>query len=103
MFNEKSGFYSSLEDYRAAETEFHMELMAVSRKYIHKLSIVSLIGVLDVVKEEVKELQKATNKNLDAEPDPLQPPQHHQPNMEVKEPGFFNLFFSLFYFFSLVQ
>jgi len=89
MFNGKSGFYSSLEDYRAAETEFHMELMAVSRKYIHKLGVVSLVGVLDVVKEEVKELQKATNKNLDSEHSPPQPPPRHQPNMEIKEPGFF--------------
>lgn len=89
MFNEKSGFYSSLEDYRTAETEFHTDLMAVSRKYTHKLSIVSLMGVLDIVKEEVKELEKATKKNLDDEPNLPQPPQHHQPNMDVKEPGFF--------------
>ena len=80
MLNEKTGYYRSLEDYRTAETEFHTELMAVSRKYINKLGIVSLMGVLDIVKQEVRELEKATNKNLDTEQH--QPP---QPSPELEE------------------
>jgi len=85
MFNQKTGFYNTIEEYRTAETELHTELMAVSRKYIHKLGIVSLIGVIDIVKQEVRELEHATNKSLDDEP------QHQEFNSDIekKEQSFF--------------
>ena len=65
MFSEETDYYKSIEDYRNAETELHTELMAISRKYITKLGIVSLMGVLDIVKQEVRELERATRKNFD--------------------------------------
>ena len=92
MFNEKNGYYNNLEDYRTAETELHTELMAVSRKYINKLGIVSLMGVLDIVKQEIRELEKATNKNLDTErASQFQQPTHEPepPQTNTEKPGFF--------------
>ena len=82
MYSEKTGYYKSLEEYRAAETELHTELMGITRRYISKLGIVSLIGILDIVKQETRELEKATRKNLDDGPP-------KQTKVEVKEPDYF--------------
>jgi len=82
MRSEKTGYYKSLEEYREAETEFHTGLMNISRRYISKLSIVSMMGVLDVVKQEIREFEKATKKDLDAE-------HHGQRKEEVVEQDYF--------------
>ena len=82
MYSEKTGYYKSLEEYRAAETELHTELMGITRRYISKLGIVSLMGILDIVKQETRELEKATRKNLDDGPP-------KQTKVEVKEPDYF--------------
>lgn len=82
MYSEKTGYYKSLEEYRAAETELHTELMGITRRYISKLGIVSLMGILDIVKQETRELEKATRKNLDDGPP-------KQTKVEIKEPDYF--------------
>jgi hypothetical protein len=52
----------TLEKYRAIELKMHRELMDVCRKYINDLGIVSIMGILDIVKQETVELERATNK-----------------------------------------
>ena len=78
----KNVFYKSIDEYKAAETELHTELMNVTRRYISKLGIISLMGVLDVVKQETRELERATRKNLDIE-------EPKQKDVEIKEPDYF--------------
>ena len=63
----KTDGFDSFEEYRNVEVEFHTELINVARRYINKLGIVSLIGVFDIVKQEVIELEKATKKTFDTE------------------------------------
>ena len=65
MFTEETDYFKSLEEYRNAEAELHTELMSISRKYLPKLGIVSLMGVLDVVKQEVRELERVSRRNID--------------------------------------
>lgn len=57
----------SLEDYKATEGQFHRELMNVCRKYINDLSIVSILGILDIVKQESFELERATREAMTLE------------------------------------
>jgi len=64
MNSNNPNYYNTLSDYRAAETELHTELMAVTRKYISKLGIVSLMGILDIVKQETIELERVTKQNF---------------------------------------
>lgn len=64
MFPEKS---IGIEDYRALEIEFHTELMKICRRYINELGIVSIIGILDIVKQETIELEGATRRNIKTE------------------------------------
>ena len=62
-----NGENQSLEDYRQLEMQFHLELMNCCRKYINQLGIVSIIGIIDIVKLEAKELEKATRKTFERE------------------------------------
>ncbi len=64
----------SLDAYRQAETTMHTELMNICRKYVHKLSLVSLMGVIDIVKEETRDLERHTKKDFNQSTD--------QPNTE---------------------
>ena len=57
----------SLEDYKANEIQLHRELMNSCRKYINRLGIVSIVGILDVVKQEVIELERATRNSYQNE------------------------------------
>ncbi len=57
----------TLEEYRALETELHRELMKICREYINDLGIVSIMGILDIVKQEAIELEKATRKIMKSE------------------------------------
>ena len=54
---------TTLEKYRELETRLHHELMNTCRKYIYELGIVSIMGILDIVKQETIELEKATRRN----------------------------------------
>jgi len=54
----------NLEDYRKMEAQLHRELINACRKQINNLGIVSIIGILDIVKSETIELEKATKRNI---------------------------------------
>lgn len=53
---------NTLEDYQTNEIQLHRELMNSCRKYINHLRIVSILGIFDIVKQEVIELERATKK-----------------------------------------
>jgi hypothetical protein len=57
----------TLEEYRALEVELHRDLMKICRKYINELGIVSIMGIIDIVKQEAMELEKATSKIMKGE------------------------------------
>jgi hypothetical protein len=54
----------SLKEYRSSEADLHIELMNICRKYMSKLGIISIMGILDIVKQETIELEKATRKSV---------------------------------------
>lgn len=58
---------NSLEEYRSIELKLHGELMNVCRKYLNKLSIVSILGILEIVKQESIELEQATRQDIKLE------------------------------------
>ena len=55
------------EEYKNYEIELHREIMNCCRKYIKKISIFSILGILDYVKQEAVELESATSHDLDKE------------------------------------
>lgn len=55
---------NTLEEYRNYEIQLHHELMSSCRKYINKVTIVSILGILDIVKQEAIELEQATRGNI---------------------------------------
>jgi len=56
------------EEYKNYEIELHREIMSSCRKYIKKISIFSIIGILDYVKHEAIELESATTHNVKNDP-----------------------------------
>jgi hypothetical protein len=54
-------------EYKNFEMELRRELMTSCRRYIKKLSIFSILGILDFVKQETVELEKATSQNINNE------------------------------------
>jgi hypothetical protein len=56
------------EEYKNYEMELHREIMNSCRKYIKKISIFSILGIIDYVKQEVVELENATTQNLKRDP-----------------------------------
>lgn len=63
MFNDDEDI-CSLKEYREYKTMFHGELMDICREYLNKLSIVSILGILEIVKQETMELEQAAKKEL---------------------------------------
>lgn len=57
-----SGEKLQLDEYRAMETKLYGELAKSCQSYSTKLSIISVVGILDIVKQEVKDLDKETFK-----------------------------------------
>ena len=57
----------TLKDYRERKVQFHGELLGICREYLNKLSIVSIIGIIEIVKQEAIELDKATREDVIAE------------------------------------
>ena len=57
----------SFEDYKNMEIALHRDLMNSCRKYVNDLSIVSILGILDIVKQESIELERATKHNIQYE------------------------------------
>jgi len=71
----------TLLEYRAAEIKLHSELMMICRNYINELGIVSIMGILDIVKQETIELERATRRNVkDEEPEPETKPMENTEN-----------------------
>ena len=54
----------TLNDYKNYEIQLHRELINSCRKYSNTLSIVSILGILDIVKQETVELEHATKNTL---------------------------------------
>jgi len=65
---------NTLEEYRNYEIQLHHELMNSCRKYISKVTIVSMLGILEIVKQEAIELEQATRGNM----------QHEKPESDFK-------------------
>ena len=63
---------TDLKEYKNIETRFYGELMKICRRYTKDLNMISILGVLDIVSQEVKDLEKAgrsiMNPSLDGEP-----------------------------------
>ena len=57
----------TLDEYKQLEMQLHLELMNTCRKYISQLDMVSIMGILDIVKQEARELEGATRKNIKKE------------------------------------
>ena len=51
-------------EFKEYEIEFHRELMNSCRKYIKKLGLYTILGILDFVKQETIELENATSQNI---------------------------------------
>ena len=56
--------YNTLKEHRDFESKLHGELMDICHKYTNKLGIVSILGILEIVKHEVMELEQATRKDI---------------------------------------
>jgi len=49
------------------EAHFHRELTNICRKYYKNLGIISVLGILEIAKQETIEFEQATRKNLRSE------------------------------------
>lgn len=54
----------SFKEFRISEVELHVQLIKICRDYISELGIVSILGILDIVKQEIIEFDKATRKDV---------------------------------------
>ena len=62
----------TLKNYKDYEIQLHRELTNSCRKYSKTLSIVSILGILDIVKQETIEFEQATKDTLDQNVEPEQ-------------------------------
>jgi hypothetical protein len=65
--DEKPNVFDSpkLLEYKALETRLYGELMKACRRYHNKLSIISIVGILDLVNQEMKDLDKSDFKIME--------------------------------------
>jgi hypothetical protein len=54
-------------EYKALETKLYGELMKSCRFYHNKLSLISIVGILELVSQEIKDLYKTDYKHVDDE------------------------------------
>lgn len=52
-------------EYKAMETRLYGEVLKACRRYHNKLSIISIVGILDLVQQEMKDLDKTDFKVMD--------------------------------------
>jgi hypothetical protein len=52
-------------EYKALETRLYGEVLKACRRYHNKLSIISIIGILDLVNQEMKDLDKVDFKVME--------------------------------------
>ena len=62
---EQQDVINPLNEYRQYEKNLRLELMNVCKRYIQRLSIVSIMGVIDLVKQETLELEKVTKSDIE--------------------------------------
>ena len=64
---EKPNVFDSpkLLEYKAMETRLYGELLKTCRRYHNKLSIISIVGILDLVSQEIKDLDKTDFKVME--------------------------------------
>lgn len=53
---------SPLDEYKAMETRLYGEIVKSCRSYSINLNIISIIGILDLVKQEIQDLEKEKHK-----------------------------------------
>ena len=63
IMQEKECESMTLEDYKNFELQLHRELINTCRKYINYVGIISMMGVLDLLKQEITELEQATRNH----------------------------------------
>ncbi len=68
--------FNTLAEYKQFEKNLRLELTNVCKRYIQRLSIVSIMGVLDLVKQETLELEKVTKSDVEIDR-PTQPQQSY--------------------------
>ena len=51
-----------LEEYKNLETRLYGELIKSCRRYSNKLNVISILGILELVKQEIKDLDKTHKK-----------------------------------------
>jgi len=54
-------------EYKAMETRLYGELLKSCRRYNNKLSIISIVGILELISQEMKDLDKTDFKDIDEE------------------------------------
>ena len=52
-------------EYKAMETRLYGELMKSCRFYQNKLTLISILGILELVRQDIRELDKTNIKNAD--------------------------------------
>ncbi len=64
MENDKANVLDSpkMLEYKAMETRLYGELIKSCRRYHKQLSIISIVGILDLVKQEIMDLDKTDFK-----------------------------------------
>lgn len=75
--NNQQDIINPLDEYRQHEKNLRLELMNVCKRYMQKISIVSIMGVIDLVKQDTLELEKVTKTDveIDRSVQPGQSPQ----------------------------
>jgi hypothetical protein len=58
---------SKLFDYKAMETRLYGELLKTCRRYNNKLSIISIVGILELISQEMKDLNKTDSRDIEEE------------------------------------
>ena len=53
-----------LEEYKNSETHLYGELVKACRRYSGVLDIISLLGILEMVKQEIKDLERTNLKYM---------------------------------------
>jgi hypothetical protein len=54
-------------EYKALETKLYGELVKTCRRYHNKLSIISIVGILELISQEIRELEKTDLRNMEEE------------------------------------
>jgi hypothetical protein len=59
-----------IKEYKNLETRLYGEIIKACRRYSHKLSIISITGILDIVKQEMRDLEKTNIRFMKEEREP---------------------------------